>query len=56
MSDLIHKIDGGFMEKQNNGVKCQKCGYFLEQSKITSAYIRGKILLPFSSGPAKMTL
>jgi hypothetical protein len=56
MSELIHKTDGGFMEKYDNGVKCQKCGYFLKQSKITSAYLEGKILLPFRSGPAKMTM
>jgi hypothetical protein len=56
MSNLIHKVDDGFMEKEKNGVKCQKCGYFLKQSKITSAYIHGKILLPFRSGPAKMTM
>ena len=55
MSNLIHKTDGGFMQKQENGVKCQKCGYFLKQSQITSAYLQGKILLPFHSGPSKMT-
>ena len=55
MRNLIHKTDGGFMQKQENGVKCQKCGYFLKQSQITSAYLQGKILLPFHSGPAKMT-
>lgn len=55
MSNLIHKTDGGFMKKQDNGVKCQQCGYFLKQSEITLAYLHGKILLPFRSGPAKMT-
>jgi hypothetical protein len=56
MSNLIHKTDGGFMKKQDNGVKCQQCGYFLKQSEITLAYLHGKILLPFRSGPAKMTM
>ena len=55
MSDLIHKVDGGFMKKQEKGVKCQKCGYFLKQKEIPWAYLHGKILLPFNSGPAKMT-
>ena len=54
MSNLIHKNDGGFMKKQGKGVKCQQCGYSLKQSEITSAYLHGKILLPFLSGPAKM--
>jgi intracellular sulfur oxidation DsrE/DsrF family protein len=53
MSSLIHKTDGGIMKLQKNGVKCQKCGYSLDQSEITSAYLNGKILLPFHSGPAK---
>ena len=56
MSDLIHKVDGGFMKKEENGVKCQKCGYFIKHSEITSAYLHGKIMLPFHSGPAKMNL
>ena len=34
MSNLVHKTDGGFMEKKDNGVKCQKCGYFLKQAKL----------------------
>ena len=55
MSNLIHKTDGGFMKKQDNGVKCQHCGYFIKQSEITFAYLYGKISLPFLSGPAKMT-
>ena len=55
MSNLIHKTDGGFMKKQTKGVKCQHCGYFLKQNEITSAYLHGKISLPFHSGPAKMT-
>jgi hypothetical protein len=53
MSELTHKVDGGFMEKRGNGIKCQKCGYFLKQKEITFAYLHGKILLPFRSGPAK---
>jgi len=56
MSDLIHKVDGGFMKKQEKGVKCQKCGYFIKHSEITSAYLHGQIMLPFNSGPAKMNL
>ena len=36
MSNLVHKADGGFMEKKDNGVKCQKCGYFLKTSEITA--------------------
>ena len=53
MSKLTHKIDGGFMEKGVEGIKCQKCGYFLKQKEITWAYLQGKILLPFRSGPTK---
>jgi hypothetical protein len=56
MSDLIHKADGGFMRKHENGVKCQKCGYFLEKSQIRSAYLNGKISLPFNTGPASMKM
>ncbi|MBZ2166774.1 hypothetical protein [Methanobacterium spitsbergense] len=56
MSNLIHKTDGGFMKKQDKGVKCQQCGYFIKQNKITSAYLNGKISLPFITGPAKMTM
>ena len=56
MSSLIHKNDGGFMKKQDKGVKCQQCGYFLKQSEITFAYLHGKILLPLLSGPAKMRM
>ena len=56
MSNLTHKTDGGFMKKQNKGVKCQQCGYFLKQSEITSAYLTGKISLPFQKGPAKRTI
>jgi hypothetical protein len=56
MSSLIHKNDGGFMKKQDKGVKCQQCGFFLKQSEITFAYLQGKILLPLLSGPAKMTM
>jgi hypothetical protein len=56
MSNLTHKNDGGFMKKQDNGVRCQKCGYFLKQSEITSAYLYGKIILPFPKGPSKMTM
>jgi hypothetical protein len=56
MSNLIHKSDGGLMKKQKNGVKCQKCGYFLKQKEITVAYLHGKIELPIRSGPAKMKM
>jgi hypothetical protein len=56
MSNLTHKTDGGFMKKHDKGVKCQHCGYFLKQSEITSAYLTGKISLPFLKGPAKMTI
>jgi hypothetical protein len=56
MSNLIHKTDGGFMKKHGNGIKCQHCGYFLKQKEITSAYLHGKIQLPFLSGPSKMTM
>ena len=56
MSNLVHKTDGGFMEKTDNGVKCQKCGYFLKTSEITAAYLYGKILLPFNSGQCKMNM
>jgi hypothetical protein len=53
---MEHKTDGGFMGKYDKGVKCQKCGYFLKQSKISSVYLEGKILLPFCSGSAKITM
>jgi hypothetical protein len=43
-------------ENMTTELKCQKCGYFLKQSKITSAYLEGKIVLPFRSGLAKMTM
>ena len=56
MSELTHKVDGGFMEKWGNGIKCQKCGYFLHQKEITMAYLKGSIALPFRSGPSKMSL
>lgn len=56
MSNLIHKSDGGYMRKHDNGVKCQKCGFFLKESEITSAYLDGMISLPFRSGPAKMKM
>jgi hypothetical protein len=56
MSELTHKVDGGFMEKRGNGIKCQKCGYFLHQKEITMAYLKGSISLPFRSGPSKMSL
>jgi hypothetical protein len=56
MSKLIHKHDGGFMKKQDNGVRCQQCGYYLKQKEITSAYLNGKISIPFPKGPAKMTM
>jgi hypothetical protein len=56
VSNLIHKTDGGFMKKQEKGVKCQQCGYFIKQNEITSAYLNGKISLPFLTGPAKMTM
>ncbi len=53
MSNLIHKTDGVFIEKQNKGVKCQHCSYFIKHNDITSAYLHGKISLPFLSGPEK---
>ena len=56
MSELTHKVDGGFMEKKGNGIRCQKCGYFLNQKEITTAYLKGVISLPFRSGPSKMSL
>jgi hypothetical protein len=56
MSNLIHKADGGFMKKQKNGVKCQKCGYFVKHDDITKAYLQGKIELPIRVGPAKMKM
>ena len=56
MSELTHKIDKGFMEIKDDGIKCQKCGYFLNQKEITGAYLHGKILLPFRSGPSKMDM
>jgi hypothetical protein len=56
MSRLIHKIDGGFMSEHNNGVKCQKCGYYIKKSDIRSAYLNGKILLPFNTGPSSMKM
>ena len=51
MSKLTHKIDGGFMEKGVEGIKCQKCGYFLKQKEITFAYHTWKniITIPFRS-------
>ena len=56
MSSLIHKTDGGLMKKLKNGVKCQKCGYFVKDNEITLAYLHGKIELPIRSGPAKMKM
>jgi len=53
MSNLIHKTDDGFIKKQDKGIKCQHSGYVLKQNDITSAYLHGKISLPFLSGPAK---
>jgi hypothetical protein len=44
------------MEINDNGRKCQKCGYFLNQKEITGAYLHGKILLPFRSSPSKMDM
>lgn len=44
------------MEINDNGIKCQKCGYFLNQKEITGAYLHGKILLPFRSSPSKMDM
>jgi hypothetical protein len=56
MSSLIHKTDGGLMKKLKNGVKCQKCGYFVKDNEITQAYLHGKIELPIRTGPAKMNM
>ena len=56
MSRLTHKIDNGFMQNIGGGIKCQKCGYFLKQKEIPWAYLHGKILLPFNSGPSKMNI
>jgi hypothetical protein len=56
MSELTHIIDGGFMEKRDGKLKCQKCGYSIREKDITKAYLQGIISLPFRSGPAKMSL
>jgi hypothetical protein len=45
MSKIIHPKDNGLMEKDYESIKCIICGYYLKQSKITSAYINGKISL-----------
>jgi hypothetical protein len=45
MSEIIHNKDGGLMEKYDQSIKCNICGYHLKQSKITSAYLSGKISL-----------
>jgi len=43
MSEIIHTKDNGLMEKDEEGIKCILCGYYLKQSKITSEYLRGII-------------
>jgi hypothetical protein len=56
MSNLTHKNDNGIMKVVNNGIKCQKCGYFVDKNDITKAYLKGKIDLPIQKGPAKMDM
>ncbi|WP_156096040.1 hypothetical protein [Methanobacterium sp. SMA-27] len=45
MSQLIHSKDKGLMEKQDDSIKCNICGYHIKQSEITSAYLSGRISL-----------
>ncbi len=37
------------MELDKDGINCNKCGYFVKQSQITSAYINGLITLPIGN-------
>lgn len=56
MSYVTHKADNGIMKVVDNGIKCQKCGFFVKQNEITKAYLNGKIELPIRKGPAKMDM
>lgn len=56
MSNVTHKLDDGIMKVVNKGIRCQKCGYFVNKNEITKAYLKGKIELPIRKGPAKMDM
>jgi hypothetical protein len=46
MSEIIRSKDKGLMEKYDDSIKCNICGYHLKQSEITAAYLSGEISLP----------